>query len=141
MKRAVLEIAIHSLRTKRKNRVSAVRLNGTSDIVWERRKFVLFPEVKAWLTRKFPIAEMEQNKINRIFPTVQFYDYTAIRGRDALENYHLTFSMKEDNLMEVLAEMKRGRYISVAFPVHEILRTQRGLPVISTPEPTYSPAT
>src|SRR3546814_10670678 len=97
MKRAVLEIAIHSLRTKRKNRVSAVRLNGTSDIVWERRKFVLFPEVKAWLTRKFPIAEMEQNTINRLFPTLQFYDYTAIRCRDSLENYHLTFSIKEDN--------------------------------------------
>src|SRR3546814_9890161 len=72
----VLEIAMHSLRAKRKNLGSAVRLNGTSDIVWERRKFVLFPEVKAWLTRKFPIAEMEQNTINRIFPTVQFYDYT-----------------------------------------------------------------
>src|SRR3546814_6957675 len=78
-------------------------------MVWERRKVWLFPEVKAWLTRKFPIAEMEQNTINRIFPTVQFYDYTAIRGRDSLENYHLTFSMKEDNLMDVLAEMKRGR--------------------------------
>src|SRR3546814_17749131 len=72
---------------------------------------------------------MEQNTINRIFPTVQFYDYTAIRGRDSLENYHLTFSMKEDNLMDALAEMKRGRNIAVVFPVNEIHSTHLGLQI------------
>src|SRR3546814_10072072 len=83
---------------------------------------------------------MEQNTINRIFPTVQFYDYTAIRGRDSLENYHLTFSMKEDNLMDVLAEMKRGRNIAVVFPVNEIPSTHLGLPVIDGDETDYRPA-
>src|SRR3546814_7678824 len=43
----VLEIAMHSLRAKRKNLGSAVRLNGTSDIVWERRNFVLFHKVRS----------------------------------------------------------------------------------------------
>src|SRR3546814_14706280 len=83
---------------------------------------------------------MEQNTINRIFPTVQFYDYTAIRGRDSLENYHLTFSMKADNLMAVLAEMKRGRNIAVVFPVNEIPSTNLGLPVIDGDATDYRPA-
>src|SRR3546814_11234135 len=62
----VLEIAVHSLRAKRQNLGSAVRLNGTSDIVWERRKFVLFAEVKAWLTRKFHISALTQHTTKKI---------------------------------------------------------------------------
>jgi len=136
----VLEIAAHVRRADRKNLIAAVRLNGTSDIVWERKKFVLFPEVREFLARKFPTANLEQKEITRIFPTVQFYDYTAIPGRDSPENYHLTFSMKEDNMLDVIAEMKRGRNIAAVFPVGEVPSTFLGLPVIDGDETDYRPA-
>ncbi len=135
----VLEIAAHALRANRKNLIAAVRLNGTSDIVWERKKFVLFPETKSYLDRKFPVPDGEQTVI-KLFPTIQFYDYTAIPGRDSPENYHLTFSMKEDNMLDVIAEMKRGRNIAAVFPVGEVPSTFLGLPVIDGDETDYRPA-
>lgn len=135
-----LEIAHHAIRAKRKNMEPAVRLNGTSDIVWERKKFILFPEVKEFLSRKFPIFDREQKEIIRIFPTIQFYDYTAIAGRDSPENYHLTFSMKEDNMLDVIAEMKRGRNIAVVFPIGEVPTRFLSLPVIDGDETDYRPA-
>ncbi|WOF44305.1 hypothetical protein KNJ79_05080 [Sphingopyxis indica] len=135
-----LEIAAHAIRAERKGMKPAIRLNGTSDIVWEKKKFILFPEVKAYLARKFPVSDREQNVIDRIFPTLQFYDYTAIPGRESLGNYHLTFSLKEDNMKEVIAEMKRGRNIAVVFPAAEIPSEYLGLPVVDGDETDYRPA-
>ena len=77
------EIARHLARCKKKQLTPAIRLNGTSDISWERRHRDIFDE----------------------FPTVQFYDYTKVRVRMSQylasgtkcdnswpSNYHLTFS-------------------------------------------------
>lgn len=53
-----------------------VRLNGTSDIVWERKHPEIF----------------------EAFPDVQFYDYTKIPTRyDIPQNYHLTWSYSGAN--------------------------------------------
>lgn len=78
----------------------AVRLNGTSDIVWER--------VCAWIFQEFP--------------QVQFYDYTKIEKRmhsqwSMPENYDLTFSRSEDNqeaIERVLASNPLAR-VAVVF--------------------------
>jgi hypothetical protein len=52
-----------------------VRLNGTSDIAWER----------------VPVGDF--NNIMEMFSDIQFYDYTKIPNRRNLpKNYHLTFS-------------------------------------------------
>jgi hypothetical protein len=72
----------------------AIRLNGTSDIIWER------------------------TGIPAEFPTVQFYDYTAIEARMTWampDNYHLTFSRKEDNQDKVLRVLAAGRNAAVVF--------------------------
>ncbi len=75
----------------------AVRLNGTSDVAWELTGI---------------IAE---------FPTVQFYDYTAIHSRllptwkHSQENYHLTFSRKEDNHEKALEVLKARSNVAVVF--------------------------
>lgn len=105
----VLEIAEHLKLAERENMEAAIRLNGTSDIIWEKKKFILFPEVAALLGRG------EQNTIISLFPTVQFYDYTAIPKRNPPENYHLTFSAKENNGSDVTREMTRGFNIAVVF--------------------------
>ena len=63
------EIAMFEARAKKQGWVLLVRLNGTSDIRWER----------------YGIVEK--------FPNVQFYDYTKLANRrDVPANYDLTFS-------------------------------------------------
>lgn len=65
------DIARLEKQAKRKGFLPLVRLNGTSDIRWERLAPDLFTD----------------------FPEVQFYDYTKIPNRRELpENYDLTFS-------------------------------------------------
>ena len=71
----------------------AFRLNGTSDISWE----------------KYGIIEK--------FPEVQFYDYTKIRGRKVshLPNYHLTFSRADGNEMDARLASSSGMNVAVVF--------------------------
>jgi hypothetical protein len=77
----------------------AVRMNGTSDILWENQ----FPEIFA------------------MFPTIQFYDYTkhykrCLASYKLPSNYHLTFSRSEDNDEKVEAVLKAGRFnVAVVF--------------------------
>lgn len=80
----------------------AVRLNGTSDILWERAGI------------------MER------FPEIQFYDYTKIYGRFARPlpvNYHLTFSLTESNEKQAAELLARG------FNVAAVFDTPKGKPL------------
>lgn len=73
-----------------------VRLNGSSDIVWER----LAPE------------------IFREFPDVQFVEYTKIPSRfngQRPANLCLTFSRSENNEADCLRLLARGENVSVLF--------------------------
>lgn len=81
---------------KKHKQKPAVRLNGTSDIVWER----VMPEVFT------------------AFPEVQFYDYTKIVRRlekPIPNNYHLTFSRSENNETECQQALKLGFNVAVVF--------------------------
>lgn len=133
-----LEIAEHVALAAKENMEPAIRLNGTSDIVWEKKKFILFPEVSATL-QKFHATD-----IINLFPTISFYDYTAIPGRNTPQNYHLTFSAKEDNQAEVLSELGRGTNIAMVFfggkaPL-QITLGGRNLVVVDGDEHDYRPA-
>ena len=79
------EIAKLSEKAKRDSKKAAIRLNGTSDVAWERVK--LFGKT-----------------LFEIFPDLVFYDYTKSRERaksyacgNMPANYHLTFSRSETN--------------------------------------------
>ena len=76
----------------------AFRLNGTSDISWE----------------KYTI---DGKNIFQMFPDVQFYDYTKIRGRkvSGIPNYHLTFSRAESNEMDARLAAADGMNVAVVF--------------------------
>ena len=69
------------------------RLNGTSDLAWE----------------KYGIIEK--------FPGVQFYDYTKVLGRKVshLPNYHLTFSAADGNDKDVEQAIAQGMNVAVVF--------------------------
>jgi hypothetical protein len=82
----------------------AVRLNGTSDIAWEKFKVIK--------------DGVEYRSIFHAFPDVQFYDYTAVLGRASalkLSNYHLTFSLKENNDKDARSALLQGYNLAVVF--------------------------
>ena len=108
------EIRAHINRCKIKGFTPAIRLNGTSDISWERHN--LFNE----------------------FKEVQFYDYSkiykrAIKWADKKypKNYHLTYSLNEDNKKEAMQVLKRGGNVSVVFRNKKLPKKFKGFKVIN----------
>ena len=77
----------------------AIRLNGTSDIPWEKVKFLEF------------------ENIMQAFPGVQFYDYTKSYKRALEQPYDITFSRSETNEIEALALLRAGINVSVVFNI------------------------
>lgn len=110
------EITNHIKNCSNKGFIPCIRLNGTSDISWE------------------TTGIFEQ------FPQVQFYDYTKIYKR-ALKyvngqypsNYHLTYSLNEDNYKEAFDILLKGGNISAVFR-NELPETYKGYKVINADE-------
>lgn len=89
--------SIKSLKTKAKNKgmTPIVRLNGTSDLLWEK-----------------------VSQIITSHPDIQFYDYTKISARFKMrlpENYDLTFSLHEANKSQALEVLKNGGRVAIVF--------------------------
>ncbi len=86
--------------------IPVVRLNGTSDIAWEKIKCVR--------------GGKEYASMMEAFPEIQFYDYTKILGRKkalSLPNYSLTFSLSEDNDAEAREALAQGYNVAVVMHV------------------------
>ena len=96
-RRLTADIDTLERRARRSGRPVAVRLNGTSDIAWERLKM---PDGRTIIDR---------------YPAAQFYDYTKRPGRTTPPNYHLTFSLSEINRATAAAELAGGRNVAVVF--------------------------
>ena len=97
----------------------AVRLNGTSDVAWEK-------------------ILVNGKSIMDLFPGVTFYDYTKRieRVRDFAAgkmpaNYSLTFSKSENNDAEVAEAVSLGVNVAVVFSKPSFPSTYLGVPVIS----------
>jgi hypothetical protein len=90
------------VRARNAGMTPAVRLNGTSDIAWEK-------------IRCERAGESFRN-VMLAFPDIQFYDYTKILGRKSalmLDNYHLTFSMAENNDADAFVALEQGYNVAV----------------------------
>ena len=95
-------------KAKRQDMRLAVRLNGTTDIMWERVSTVI-----------------QDN------PETTFYDYSKIPQRfrkNLPENYSLTFSRSETNEAELQQNLDNGRNVAVVFS------TRKGQPLPDTYE-------
>lgn len=96
----------------------AVRLNGTSDISFE----------------KFKIRDGKN--IFELFPNIQFYDYTKNHLRfdriANLPNYHLTFSRSETN--DEQSEKLLARGFNVAYVFNNVPSEYKGYTVINGDE-------
>jgi hypothetical protein len=76
----------------------AIRLNGTSDIPWER----------------VPAAGCRS--IMEAFPEVQFYDYTKRPNRKDLPgNYSLCFSLADGNDADAVTALENGQNVAAVF--------------------------
>ena len=102
-----IELAIKQ--SKKMELVPVFRLNGTSDLSWEKYEVVR----NGKLFRNIFTA----------FPEVQFYDYTKILGRKTKEysNYQLTFSAADGNDSDVLRAMNEGLNVAVVFGIKKTL--------------------
>jgi hypothetical protein len=107
------EIGILSRRAANKNMKLAIRLNGTSDLPFERYL-------------------IDGKNLMDHFPKVKFYDYTKLENRinDQLPgNYHLTFSRSETN-EAVIDQVIEKAPVSVVFK-HKLPRLYNGYKVIN----------
>jgi hypothetical protein len=81
------------------NLTPVFRLNGTSDLSWE--KYDMLPGLNVF----------------ECFPNVQFYDYTKVLGRKVkgLANYHLTFSKADGNDSDVADALLQGMSVVAVY--------------------------
>ncbi len=106
MEMLVAEIEAVIRKATRENLIPVIRLNGTSDLPWE----------------KFSVIRngVKYANIMEAFHNVQFYDYTKILGRKAAlaqPNYHLTFSLSENNDAFAKLAFSQGYNVAVVMNV------------------------
>lgn len=98
---ADIELAIKQ--SAKKGLVPVIRLNGTSDLAFE----------------KYSVERngVTYTNIFAAFDNIQFYDYTAILGRKVanIKNYHLTFSAKESNGSDIEKAINQGYNVAMVF--------------------------
>jgi len=111
----VSDIKLGIKQAEKKGMIPAFRLNGTSDLSWEKYR-------------------VDGKNIFEMFPDVQFYDYTKVLGRKIsnYKNYHLTFSNADGNINDVLAARNAGLNIAAVF--YKLPEKHLGLPVINGDE-------
>lgn len=105
MVQLVKDIELAIKQCVKKNLVPVFRLNGTSDLAWE--KYEVIRDGKLY------------RNIFAAFSEVQFYDYTKILGRkvNGIANYHLTFSEADDNALDTLNAIRAGMNVATVFGI------------------------
>jgi hypothetical protein len=85
---------------ERKGLIPVFRLNGTSDLSWE----------------KYTVGTTDMN-LFELFPTTQFYDYTKVPKRkvEGIKNYHLTFSQADGNEKDANWAISKNMNVTVVF--------------------------
>lgn len=103
MAQLVKDIELGIKQSARLGLVPVFRLNGTSDLAFE----------------KYEVNRNGQTYSNifTAFPEVTFYDYTKILGRkiSAIANYSLTFSAADGNDVDVYKAISQGYNVAVVF--------------------------
>lgn len=105
MAQLVKDIELGIKQSTKKGLIPVFRLNGTSDLAFE----------------KYEVVRNGQSYDNifAAFPEVQFYDYSKILGRKVshITNYHLTFSAADGNDADVLKAIAQGYNVATVFGI------------------------
>jgi len=109
MEMLVKDIELAIKQSKRLDLTPVFRLNGTSDLSFE----------------KYEVVRNGQlfRNIFAAFPEVQFYDYTKVLGRKVkdIANYQLTFSAADGNDADVYRAIAEGLNVAVVFGIKKTL--------------------
>ena len=121
----VADIKLAIKQSVKKGLIPVFRLNGTSDLSWE--KYEVIRDGKLY------------RNIFAAFPDVQFYDYTKVLGRKVadIKNYHLTFSAADGNDNDVVKAIQQDYNVATVFGIKKTLpmpETYNGLPVFNGDE-------
>lgn len=102
--------------------VPVFRLNGTSDIAWEKIEVNGFANIFAR------------------FPHVQFYDYTKMLNRKVtnIPNYHLTFSAADGNDKDVVIALTQGYNVAMVFNLKKTLAMPEFHPMLGRAIPVFN---
>lgn len=119
MAQLVKDIELGIKQSLNKNLIPVFRLNGTSDIAWE----------KYSVTRDGLVYK----NIFEAFPNVRFYDYSKVLGRriNHIPNYHITFSAADGNGLDVVKAINEGYNVAVVFGGKVLPTEYLGRPVIN----------
>ena len=108
----------------REGLIPVVRPNGSQDIAWEHVVFEY---------------QGKQTTLFKLFPDVQWYDYTKVTKRAIAfaqgkmpSNYHITFSANEDNHSDVDKVLKAKGSVAMVF--HTVPKLHNGALVIDGDE-------
>lgn len=112
----VADIKLAIRQAARQGLVPVFRLNGTSDLAWEKYEVI------------------SGKNIFQLFDQYQFYDYTKVLGRKVshIPNYHLTFSAADGNLLDVVFARDAGMNVAVVFD--RLPAEYMGRPVVNADE-------
>jgi hypothetical protein len=121
----VADIKLAIKQSAKKGLIPVFRLNGTSDLSWE--KYEVICDGKLY------------RNIFAAFPDVQFYDYTKVLGRKVadIKNYHLTFSAADGNDNDVVKAIQQDYNVATVFGIKKTLpmpESYNGLPVFNGDE-------
>ena len=121
----VADIKLAIKQSAKKGLIPVFRLNGTSDLSWE--KYEVIRDGKLY------------RNIFTAFPDVQFYDYTKVLGRKIsdIKNYHLTFSAADGNDVDVMKAIQQDYNVATVFGIKKTLpmpESYNGLPVFNGDE-------
>jgi hypothetical protein len=121
------EITKYQAVAMKKGHLFSARLNGTSDIVWEKVEYQHF------------------TNIMQAFPNVVFYDYTKNPFRQVKpeSNYSLTFSYTGRNTITALDVLESGGNVAIVFntlPGQDLPNYWKNFPVLDGDVTDYRPA-
>jgi hypothetical protein len=105
----VKDILLAIKQSEKAGLIPVIRLNGTSDIPFEKYSVKM--------------NNVVYTNIFEAFPNIQFYDYTKVLGRKVfgIPNYHLTFSAADGNDNDVMKAWQSGYNIAVVFGIKKTL--------------------
>lgn len=113
MNRLARDIVRLDRKAKREGLILCVRLNGSSDIAWERISFVV--DVKT--AKATGLQQGRVVTLPQAFPDIQFVEYTKNHGRmgKAPTNVDLTLSYSATNMAQCVAALLAGHNVAIVF--------------------------